>query len=190
MRSKIIFVIILFLCFIPINAQVSPSHSETDTLKVVPVDTMRIDTMRVDTIVIRTLQNKIKNKARGANLSRPVITFDKTKALDEEYQPFRIPSFWEKENKLGINFNEVAFINWNAGGNNSVSALANIKFVRNYKFRYVNWENLLELRYGLNAQEKQKLRKADDAIRFSSTFAYRRDTISNWYYSVKANFNI
>src|SRR5690606_25124720 len=53
----------------------------------------------------------------------------------------------------------------------------------------VNWENLLELRYGLNAQEKQKLRKADDAIRFSSTFAYRRDTISNWYYSVKANFN-
>ncbi|HUH45532.1 MAG TPA: DUF3078 domain-containing protein, partial [Arenibacter sp.] len=35
----------------------------------------------------------------------------------------------------------------------------------------------------------QKLRKADDAIRFSSTFAYRRDTISNWYYSVKANFN-
>src|SRR5690554_3986684 len=189
MRSKIILVILLFLGLIPLKAQVTPPNPQTDTLKVVPIDTMRIDTMRVDTIVIRTLQNKIKNKARGANLSGPVIKFDKTKALDEEYQPFKIPSFWEKQNILGVSFNEVAFINWNAGGNNSVSALANIKFLRNYKFRYVNWENLLELRYGLNAQEKQKLRKADDAIRFSSTFAYRRDTISNWYYSVKANFN-
>lgn len=189
MRSRLVLVFLLFLCSIPLIAQVTPAHPETDTLKVVPVDTMRIDTMTVDTIVIRTLQDKIKNKTRGANLSGPVITFDKTKALNEEYQPFKIPSFWVKENKLGVNFNEVAFINWNAGGNNSVSAIANVQFLRNYKFRYVNWENLLELRYGLNAQEKQKLRKADDAIRFSSTFAYRRDTISNWYYSVKANFN-
>jgi len=189
MHNKIIPVILFFLCFIPVNAQVTPAIPQTDTLKVVPLDTMRIDTMRVDTIVIRTLQDKIKNKARGANLSGPVIKFDKTKALDEEYQPFKIPSFWEKQNILGVSFNEVAFINWNAGGTNSVSAIANVKFLRNYKFRYVNWENLLELRYGLNAQEKQKLRKADDAIRFSSTFAYRRDTISNWYYSVKANFN-
>ncbi|GGW37785.1 DUF3078 domain-containing protein [Arenibacter certesii] len=192
MSSKIIFITLLYLCIAPLNAQINPSHkSESDTLRVTPisVDTMRIDTMRVDTIVIRTLQNKIKNISRGANLTGPTINFNKTKALDEEYRPFRIPSFWDKENKLSINLNEVAFVNWNAGGNNSISALANIKFLRNYKFRYVQWENLLELRYGLNSQENQKLRKADDAIRFSSTFAYRRDTISNWYYSVRANFN-
>ena len=47
----------------------------------------------------------------------------------------------------------------------------------------------MELRYGLNAQDNQKLRKTDDALRLSSTVGYRRDTISNWYYSVKANFN-
>ncbi len=191
MRSKFSFIILLFLCIIPLNAQVAPTQkTASDTLRVspIPVDTMRIDTMRVDTIVIRTLHQKIKNVARGANLSGPVITFNKTKALDEEYRPFRIPSFWDKENKLSVNFNEVAFINWNAGGNNSVSALANIKFLRNYKFRYVKWDNLLELRYGLNSQEKQKLRKTDDAIRISTNFAYRRDTISNWYYSIRANF--
>lgn len=192
MRSKITFIVLVFLCIIPLNAQITPTtipQSDTTKITPIPVDTMRIDTMRVDTIVIRTLQNKIKNVARGANLTNPVITFNKTKALDEEYRPFRIPSFWEKENKLGINLSEVAFINWNAGGNNSVSALGNIKFLRNYKFRYVKWDNLLELRYGLNSQEKQKLRKTDDALRISSTFAYRRDTISNWYYSVRANFN-
>ena len=47
----------------------------------------------------------------------------------------------------------------------------------------------MQLRYGLNAQEGRKLRKSDDAIKISSTLGYRRDTISNWYYSVKANFN-
>lgn len=192
MRRKITFIALLFLCSIPIMAQTTPTNkAATDTIRVtpIPVDTMRIDTMRVDTIVIRTLQNKIKNVTRGANLTGPVITFNKTKALEEEYQPFRVPSFWEKENKLGVNLSEVAFVNWNAGGNNSVSSLANIKFLRNYKFRYVQWDNLLELRYGLNAQENQKLRKTDDAIRISTTFAYRRDTISNWYYTVRANFN-
>ncbi|WP_240938665.1 DUF3078 domain-containing protein [Arenibacter sp. 6A1] len=154
------------------------------------LDSMQIDSMRVvDTIVIRTFQDKIKNIPRGANLTNPVISFKRTKPLDEQYKRFRIPSFWEKENKLGINLSEVAFINWNAGGNNSVSALANIKFVRNYKFRYIKWDNDLELRYGINSQENEKLRKTDDAIRISSTFAYRRDTISNWYYSVRANFN-
>lgn len=192
MSSKIFFIALLFLCISPINAQTIPTHkTESDTLRVaaITVDSMRLDTTRVDTIVIRTLQNKIKNFSRGANLSGPTINFNKTKALDEEYRPFRIPSFWNKENNLSIKLNEVAFVNWNAGGNNSISALANIKFLRNYKFRYVQWENLLELRYGLNSQENQKLRKADDAIRISSTFAYRRDTISNWYYSVRANFN-
>jgi hypothetical protein len=47
----------------------------------------------------------------------------------------------------------------------------------------------MDLRYGLNLQEGQKLRKTDDAIRLSSTFGFQRDTISNWYYSGKANFN-
>ena len=46
----------------------------------------------------------------------------------------------------------------------------------------------MDIRYGLNAQEGFKLRKSDDALRFSSTFAFRRDTISNWYYSASAEF--
>ena len=37
--------------------------------------------------------------------------------------------------------------------------------------------------------KQTKNSKTDDQIRLSSTFGYRRDTISNWYYSVKANFN-
>jgi hypothetical protein len=70
-----------------------------------------------------------------------------------------VPSFWTKENNFGINVSEVAFVNWNAGGDNAVSALSFLKFKRNYKFRYFKWDNNLDLRYGVNAQEGQKIRK-------------------------------
>lgn len=153
------------------------------------VDSVVIDTTVVDTLVIRRTQEKIKFVPRSVDLMNPVISFNRTKALDEKPNRFRVPSFWKNINKLGINFSEVAFINWNAGGNNSISALGNARFERNYKFRYIQWDNFMDLRYGLNIQEGQKLRKTDDAIRLSSTFGFQSDTISNWYYSARANFN-
>ena len=167
-----------------------PTGKEADTLYIVrEIDSMAIDTAVVDTVVIRRLQERIQDIKKGVTLNTSVISFKKTKPLDKKYKRFQVPSFWQKINLLGLNFSEVAFINWNAGNNNSISALANVRFERNYKFRYIQWENYLEMRYGLNAQDNQKLRKTDDALRFSSTFGYRRDTVSNWYYSAKANFN-
>ncbi len=191
MHRKIVLSLFLSLSWITISAQDTiPPPKEADTILIErDIDSMAIDTVVVDTLVIRRLQERIKDIKKGVTLNTSVISFKKTKPLDKEYKKFQVPSFWQKINLLGLNFSEVAFVNWNAGGNNSVSALANVRFERNYKFRYIQWENYLEMRYGLNAQDNQKLRKTDDALRFSSTFGYRRDTISNWYYSAKANFN-
>ncbi len=153
------------------------------------IDSMVVDTTVVDTVVIRRTLKKIKIVPRSVNLMNPVISFKSTKALNEKPNRFRVPSFWTNINKLGANFSQVAFVNWNAGGNNAISAIGNARFERNYKFRYIQWDNYLEMRYGLNAQEGQKPRKTDDAVRLSSTFGFQRDTISNWYYSARANFN-
>lgn len=142
-----------------------------------------------DTIIIRWEQKKVKNILRGVKLTSPTYSFNKTKPLLKKPKKFVPISFWDNTNLFGINLNEVAFVNWNAGGDNSISALGNLSFVRNYKFRYIKWENELRLRYGVNAQEGRKLRKTDDFIRLASTFGYRKDTLSNWYYSVKLNFN-
>lgn len=147
------------------------------------------DTTVVDTIVIRQPQNRINIIPRGVNLTNPVISFNSTKPLTKRRKRFRVPSFWEKVNRLGINLSEVAFVNWNAGGDNSVSGTGSLKFIRNYKFRYIQWDNELELKYGINAQEGREVRKTDDAIRLSSAFAYRSDTITPWYYSAKGKFN-
>lgn len=168
-----------------------PTAKQVDTLLIgtVKIDSVVIDTTVVDTVVIRKTQEKIKNIPRSVDLMNPVVSFNRTKALDDKPNKFKVPSFWTNINQLGINFSEVAFVNWNAGGNNSISALGKARFERNYKFRYIQWDNYMEMAYGLNVQENQKLRKTDDAFRVSSTVGFQRDTISNWYYSVKANFN-
>lgn len=170
--------LLIFICFTKLT-----SAQET----VLP--NTQLDSTQIDTIVIRRVQEKTKIIPRGVNLVNPKISFQSTKTLDKKFKRFRVPSFWEEINTLGLTASEVAFVNWNAGGNNSLSGIASGKFERNYKFRYVQWDNILDLRYGANVQEGQKPRKTDDAIRFSSTFGFRRDTTSNWYYSVKANFN-
>jgi len=147
------------------------------------------DTLPLDTLVIRTRQYPIRIVPQGVTLTNPHITFHATKPLTRKFKRFRVPSFWERINEFDLQLSEAAFVNWNAGGDNAVSANAKLYFARNYKFRYFQYNNDLELRFGWNAQEGRQWRKTDDAIRLSSTLGYRRDTISSWFYSAKLNFN-
>lgn len=153
------------------------------------VDSVTVDSIAIDTIVIRRTVDKIYSPRKDVNLKIANIDFKKTKTLQKGFQRFRVPSFWETENSFGINISEVAFVNWNAGGDNAVSGLGFLKLARKYKFGSFQWDNNMELRYGLNAQAGRKLRKTEDVIRYSSNLGYRRDTISNWFYSVQLNFN-
>ncbi|MFL9844607.1 DUF3078 domain-containing protein [Flavobacterium rhizosphaerae] len=100
-------------------------------------------------------------------------------------------TYWERTNAVGLDISEIAFVNWNVGGNNSVTLLGKGNFVRKYNKKSVNWVNELILKYGFTSQEGQQSRKTDDQIQFNSTFGYKRkkDTISSWYYSAKFTFN-
>ncbi len=147
------------------------------------------DTVIIDTVVIRAQQYKLDIVPRGVNLTNPVISFNKTKPLVKPFTKFQVPSFWHHENRMNLNINQVAFSNWNAGGDNAVTGTGALRFIRNYKFRYLQWDNSLVMRYGWNAQEDRQPRKTDDAIRLNSTFSYRNDTLTPWYYSLKGKFN-
>lgn len=153
------------------------------------VDSVFVDSIAVDTIVIRRTLDKIYTPKKDVNLQIPNIDFKKTKTLQKGFHRFRVPSFWETENSFGINISEVAFVNWNAGGDNAISGLGFLKFARKYKFNNFQWDNKLELRYGLNAQEGRKLRKTEDVIRLSSNLGFKKDNTSRWFYSVQLNFN-
>lgn len=99
------------------------------------------------------------------------------------------PIWWKHKNSIGFDLNGATFVNWKAGGNNSISGRLRAALVRNYKKLHMLWNNELIARYGLNQQEEKGLRKTDDRFEVNSTLGYRKDTISNWFYSLKFNFN-
>ncbi|UPZ17246.1 DUF3078 domain-containing protein [Flavobacterium humidisoli] len=99
------------------------------------------------------------------------------------------PSNWTEKNQLGFDLSQIAFVNWSAGGTSSISGLFKGEFSRTYLKGNHKWFNELIMKYGLNKQEDIETRKTDDAIQFNSTYGFRKDTASNWYYSAKFNFN-
>ncbi|NHN26648.1 DUF3078 domain-containing protein [Flavobacterium jejuense] len=98
-------------------------------------------------------------------------------------------SYWKKNNKVGLDISQITFVNWNAGGNNSVSGLLKGNFVREYSKKNLNWKNELIFRYGINKQEGQEVRKTDDQLQINSAIGFRKDTLSNWFYGGKFTFN-
>lgn len=98
------------------------------------------------------------------------------------------PVWWDQKNVIGFDLNQVSFVNWNAGGQNSVSGLFKVEFARKYEKLYTLWNNQVSARYGLNNQQNTGLIKTDDEMRFASSFGYRKDTLSNWYFSAQLNF--
>lgn len=159
MSPKFCPALIFFILFLS-SLQISARVIEINTYV---VDTIKADTTRNDTI----------------NLA------EKDTVLDQA-QPVMV---WFTKNSVGVNFNEVAFINWNAGGNNSISALFHGNFERNYIKNLLSWKNIASVRYGINAQEGRELRKSEDLVSFTSTAGYLRDSTSNFRYSAKFSFN-
>lgn len=98
-------------------------------------------------------------------------------------------TYWKNSNKVGLDISQIAFLNWNAGGNNSISGLIKGKFVREFSKKNLSWKNELIARYGLNKQEGQEIRKTDDQLLINSTFGFRTDTVSHWYYGAKSTFS-
>src|SRR3970040_876821 len=96
-------------------------------------------------------------------------------------------SHWQRKNTIGLDINEIAFVNWNAGGVSSISGLLKGNFLRINTRDKTEWVNELIVRYGINKQDGLAIRKADDEFRFNSIFGYRKDTLTNWYHSVKFN---
>lgn len=95
---------------------------------------------------------------------------------------------WTQDNKFGVDINQVAFVNWNSGGVNSIAALFALNSTLKYQYRYFTWDNFLAARYGVNSQENQELRKTDDLLEVRSQLGFRKNELANWYYSARFSF--
>ena len=150
---------------------------------------MMVDTYSQDTTYIKKPKEKdyIETvKSKGINTLEIVNPVNMVKI--KQIKMAKDPVWWKNKNSIGLDINEVAFVNWNAGGSNSIAGLLKIHFERNFEKIHTLWENKISARFGLNEQEDKGLIKTDDEIRLSSSYGYRKDSVSNWYYSVKLNF--
>ena len=98
-------------------------------------------------------------------------------------------TYWVQRKAIGLDISEIAFVNWNAGGNSSISGLFKGDFSKKYTRGNVLWNNEMSIRYGINKQEERELRKTDDALSILSNYGYKTSKNSNWYNTARFNFN-
>lgn len=95
---------------------------------------------------------------------------------------------WTQTNKATLDLNEVAFVNWNSGGSNSVSGLLGLRSEYNYKDKFFVWKNNVLIDFGINKQQNRETRKTDDLFELNSSIGYKPNRFSNWFYSARLNF--
>lgn len=93
---------------------------------------------------------------------------------------------WKAGGVTSLMLTQVALSNWAAGGQNSISGSAMVSLFANYHQKRSQWDNTLELGYGLLKQGKAGIIKSDDKIDFSSK--YGQYAFKHWYYSAMLNF--
>lgn len=98
------------------------------------------------------------------------------------------PKYWTSKKTVGLLLTQTSFVNWNAGGANSIAGILSADVDYNYKKGRLFWNNKFKGRYGLNKKEGTKLRKTNDVFEISSKFGYRKSDDSEWYNSARFNF--
>lgn len=77
---------------------------------------------------------------------------------------------WEFSGVTTVNFSQVSLTNWSAGGENSYAFNGLFNFAANYSQNKNDWENSLDIGYGIQKQGEQEVRKTDDHIDFNSKY--------------------
>jgi hypothetical protein len=87
-------------------------------------------------------------------------------------------SNWKHNGLYALNLSQVSLVNWAAGGENLFSVNSFLNYTLNYNKSKINWENTLNLAYGIVKQGERPLNKSDDRIEINSRFGKRIS--KNW----------
>ena len=131
-----------------------------------------------------TLELKKKELERAdENLKQAQLIVDSLKTLVEKLSP--VPA-WKTGGFGALNFNQVRFTNWAAGGQNAISLTTLANAFAKYKKDKVSWDNNLDLAYGLVKNQNKKPQKNEDKIDLFSKFGY--SAVDKINYAALINF--
>lgn len=97
-------------------------------------------------------------------------------------------TYWKVSGQASINFSQVSFSNWVAGGRNSVSGVGFFNVNANYGKAKIHWKNSLNTGYGLLKEEKSMVTKTDDKLELNSKLGIETNN-EHILYSSFVNFN-
>jgi hypothetical protein len=97
-------------------------------------------------------------------------------------------STWTFGGFTSLQTNQVALVNWAAGGENSFSATALVQLYANFDKKGWKWENRLDLGYGLMYSKSFNWQKNEDKIDFLSKLARPIADSKVLSYAAEANF--
>lgn len=88
---------------------------------------------------------------------------------------------WTIKGVTGINMSQTSFVNWSAGGDNTIALNAFLNVGAHYKKDKYVWDNDLSLEYGNTYTKSNSWVKSVDKFEFASKFGY--EVASKWYLS-------
>jgi len=94
---------------------------------------------------------------------------------------------WDTNGKITFLFNQSAFSNWVAGGDNTLAGNILINYQFNLKKDNFIWNNRIMTSYGMTKSANTDFpKKTDDGIELNSMLGFDAD--GYWYYSILFNF--
>ncbi len=96
---------------------------------------------------------------------------------------------WTISGQASINFSQVSFSNWVAGGRNSVSGVGIFNMSANYQKDRISWENTLKSGYGLLKEGEKETMKTEDKFEINSKVGIQSKNNEHLLYSSFVNFN-
>jgi hypothetical protein len=183
MKKTILFLVVLFFA-VNIFAQ--------DTLSV-----KKVKTMVITTSLTETEEQPINGDAPKTTVESKT---DTTVTEEMNYEVKQKPKYWSFGTKFHVGLNQIAFVNWFAGGANAVSGIFENSSFIHYAKNGLSWKNDLYLAYGMQwqqgdvwydaggtATDKPRLFfKNADQMLFSSIFGFK--AAKHWYYSALLKF--
>jgi len=118
----------------------------------------------------------------------PVISRSQITEKEKELRKVETDTIvgWKTGIISGINLAQTALINWSAGGESSVAFNGLLSIYANYKDTISEWDNSLDIGYGLLQQGKARFIKTDD--RFDLLSKYGVKAFSDFNYTILFNF--
>jgi hypothetical protein len=113
------------------------------------------------------------------------------KISEEDYQLAnimkreRLHEIWKVGSVTGLALNQGHVSNWAEGGESSVSALATVNMFAKYKKGNTQWDNTLDIKYGVLKTGENGFRKNEDKLELNTK--YGQKAVDNWFYSAMFN---